>query len=206
MKAVGFDLGRTLVGDENIPLSWKSLYKEALTESLLRCNTDIDNNKIANGEAVLQKYNTRINYRELEVNADVIFTEMLVKWEMISDVNLAIVKETFFGYFQRNVKLYADTISTLKNLKKRGIKVGILTDVPYGMDKKLVLADVEKFEKYIDVVLTSVEVGYRKPNKQGFIQLSKELAVDINEIIYVGDEEKDMIGANRLGIYSVLIN
>lgn len=74
------------------------------------------------------------------------------------------------------------------------------------MDKKLVLADIEEFKKYIDVVLTSVEIGYRKPNKQGFIQLSKELAVDINEMIYVGDEEKDMIGANRLGIYSVLVN
>lgn len=43
-------------------------------------------------------------------------------------------------------------------------------------------------------------------NKQGFIQLSKELAVDSNEMIYVGDEEKDIIGANGLGICSILIN
>ena len=111
-----------------------------------------------------------------------------------------------FCYFKRNVKLYEDTTSTLKSLKERGIRIGILTDVPYGMDKNLVLDDIEKFREYVDIILTSVEVGYRKPNKHGFIQLSKELVVDLNELIYVGDEEKDIIGANSLGIYSVLIN
>jgi putative hydrolase of the HAD superfamily len=206
MKAVGFDLGRTLVGYENIPLSWKSLYKEALIDTLHRCNSNVDDNKIAMGEKILLKYNTRTNYREIEISSDVIFSEILAKWEMRTEVNLDIAKEAFFSYFQRNVKLYEDTISTLKTLKERGIKVGILTDVPYGMDKKLVLTDIEKFKEYVDIVLTSVEVGYRKPNKQGFIQLSKELGVGLNEMIYVGDEEKDIIGASNLGICSILIN
>lgn len=206
MKAIGFDLGRTLVGDENIPLSWKSLYKEALIDALLKCNVNVDDNKIAIGEEVLLKYNTRTNYREIEVSSDVIFSEILVRWELNTEIYLATVKEAFFSYFQRNVKLYEDTTSTLKSLKERGIKIGILTDVPYGMDKNLVLIDIDKFKEYVDIVLTSVEVGYRKPNKQGFIQLSKELVVDSNEMIYVGDEEKDIIGANSLGIYSVLIN
>ena len=206
MKAIGFDLGRTLVEYENIPLSWKSLYREALIDAINRCNSNIDDNKIAIGEEILLKYNTRENYREIEVSADVIFSEILVKWKLNKETNLAIVKETFFSYFQRNVKLYEDTISTLKILKEKGVKIGVLTDVPYGMDKKLVLFDIENFKEYVDIVLTSVEVGYRKPNPQGFIQLSKELAVDLNEIIYVGDEKKDIIGANSLGIYSILIN
>jgi putative hydrolase of the HAD superfamily len=34
MKAIGFDLGRTLVGYESVPLSWESLYK-ALRDVLL---------------------------------------------------------------------------------------------------------------------------------------------------------------------------
>ena len=205
MKAIGFDLGRTLVGDENIPLSWESLYKEALIDALLKCNVRVDDYRIAIGEEVLLKYNTRTNYREIEVSSDVIFSEILVKLELGTEI-LVTFKEAFFSYFKRNVKLYEDTTSTLKILKERGIKIGILTDVPYGMDKNLVLADIEEFKEYVDIVLTSVDVGYRKPNRQGFIQLSKELVVDSNEMIYVGDEEKDIIGANSLGIYSVLIN
>ncbi|MDP4179284.1 MAG: HAD hydrolase-like protein [Bacillota bacterium] len=200
--AVGFDLGRTLLGDENIPLSWKSLYKEALIDALHRCNSNIDDNKISIGEEILLKYNTRTNYREIEISSDVIFSEILVKWQMNKEENLAIVKEAFFSYFQRNVKLYEDTTSTLKILKERGIKIGILTDVPYGMDKKLVLADIEKFKEYIDIVLTSVEVGYRKPNRQGFIQLSKELAVDLNEVNEI-EEEMDMWTKEFLKYFSV---
>lgn len=95
---------------------------------------------------------------------------------------------------------------TLKDLKENGIKIGILTDVPYGMDKNFVLSDIERFKEYVDVILTSVEVGYRKPNKQGFIKLSNELDVNPNELTYVGDEQKDIIGANNIGIHSILIN
>lgn len=36
--------------------------------------------------------------------------------------------------------------------------------------------------------------------------LAEKMKVDISEIIFVGDEEKDMICANNAGAYSVLIN
>jgi len=206
MKAIGFDLGRTLIEYENVPLSWTKLYKEALTEVLVKCNSGVDDNKVAIGEEILSKYNTRINYREIEVSADTIFSEILVKWNLDTEVYLTTAKKAFFKFFQRKVKLYDDTISTLKTLKERGIKIGILTDVPYGMDKNYVLMDIDGFKEYIDVILTSVEAGHRKPNKQGFIALSNELGVTPNEMIYVGDEEKDIIGSNDLGIYSVLID
>lgn len=104
------------------------------------------------------------------------------------------------------MKLYEDTHLVLKKLKEKGIKVGILTDVPYGMDKKLVLSDIEKFKEYVDITLTSVEVGYRKPNKHGFIMLARELVVNPCEMIFVGDEQKDITGANNVGMYSVLID
>lgn len=206
MKAIGFDLGRTLVGDENIPLCWKSLYKEALINALYKCNGEVNDNKIIIDEEILLKYNTRTNYREIEVSSNVIFSEIVDRWELNTEVHLDILKKVFFSYFHQNVKLYEDTILTLKMLKERGIKIGILTDVPYGMDKDLVLVDIEGFKEHVDIILTSVEVGYRKPNKKGFIALSNELGVTPNEMLYVGDEQKDIIGANNLGIYSVLIN
>lgn len=99
IKAIGFDLGRTLVEDESVPLSWKSLYKDALSEALIKCNADISDNKIIIGEEILLKYNTRENYRELEVSSDLIFTEVLNKWGLCVEQNLNIIKETFFSLF-----------------------------------------------------------------------------------------------------------
>jgi len=36
--------------------------------------------------------------------------------------------------------------------------------------------------------------------------LAEKLEVQINEMIYIGNEEKDIIGANNAGIISILIN
>jgi len=206
MKAVGFDLGRTLVGSGGVPLSWKSHYKTALSDAIIKCGYNIDCNKLAIGDEILSKYNTRINYRETEASADIIFSEILNGWQLDVQQYIGILKESFFGYFQQQVKVYEDTVSTLKHLKGLGVKIGILTDVPYGMDKHYVLKDIKEFKEYVDVVLSSVDVGFRKPNNQGFINLSYNLGVNPKDMIYVGDEEKDIIGANNSGMYSVLIN
>jgi putative hydrolase of the HAD superfamily len=68
------------------------------------------------------------------------------------------------------------------------------------------LKDIDTISQYIDIVLTSVDVGFRKPNSAGFKMLLTAFNVQPFEMLYVGDEEIDVIGANRLDIVSVLIN
>lgn len=205
MKAIGFDLGHTLVFYEDVPLNWKCLYKEALSNTLLNCGCEETIDRIAVGEEILSKYNTRINYREIEVSSDVIFSEIIGRWKLSKEILLPVFKKNFFMFFQRNVLLFPEAISVLKTLKEMGIKTGILTDVPYGMDKEFVLSDVGPFKELIDVLLTSVDVGYRKPNVQGYIKLADKLGVKPEDMIYVGDEPKDILGANNIGMLSVLI-
>ncbi|MDP4147459.1 MAG: HAD family hydrolase [Bacillota bacterium] len=205
MKAIGFDLGKTLITYEGVPLNWESLYEKALEAVLVRCGLKIDKERIVVGKQILSKYNTRINYREYEVSANQIFEEILDAWDLNNNY-LSSSKAEFFSYFQQNSKLYEDTIATLQKLKELNIKIGILTDVPYGMDKNYVLKDIEQFKEYIDVVLTSVDVGYRKPHINGFTELSKCLGVSSSDMIFIGDEPKDIIGANKSEMFSVLIN
>lgn len=139
------------------------------------------------------------------MSSDVIFSEIIEKWNLSKEIPLSVFKRNFFGFFQRNVLLFSDTISSLQTLKKMSIKTGILTDVPYGMDKEFVLLDVEPFEELIDVLLTSVDVGYRKPNVQGYMKLACKFGVKPEDMIYVGDEPKDILGANNAGMVSVLV-
>lgn len=62
------------------------------------------------------------------------------------------------------------------------------------------------YDDTVDVVFTSVDIGFRKPNKAGFIRLLQAFDITPSQMIYIGDEEKDIVGANALGIVSVLIN
>ena len=107
----------------------------------------------------------------------------------------------------KNNKPFNDTEEVLQDIKNNNLKIGILTDVPYG-SINVVTDDINKIKNYkiIDVILSSVEVGYRKPNTTGYIMLAEKLGTKTNEMIYIGNEEKDIIGANDAGIISILIN
>ncbi|MDF2923557.1 MAG: hypothetical protein K0R57_2471 [Paenibacillaceae bacterium] len=205
MKAVGFDLGDTLIYYQNVPLSWKSLYKQALVKIAEELNVPYSNDLITRAENVLSFYNTRINPRDYEVTDTDIFISVLAEWGVNSH-SVDQVINIFFGFFQQQSKVYADTAIVFEELKRRNYKIGILTDVPYGMNKSLVLKDIEPIREYIDVLITSVDVGFRKPRPEGFKRLWKELGSESNQLVYVGNEQKDITGANHSGMRSILIN
>lgn len=155
--------------------------------------------------AILTKYNTRENPREIEVTSETIFKEILDAWKQ-SPNKLNIVRKSFYSFFQADAVCYDDTVDTLRYLRSAGVKIGALTDVAYGMDNSFSLQDIVTIQHYFELVLTSVDVGYRKPNATGFLALLKAFDSSPSQMIYVGDEHKDIMGANALGIVSVLIN
>ena len=74
------------------------------------------------------------------------------------------------------------------------------------MDKVYAVRVIAEIQGLLDIVLTSRDVGFRKPNKAGYIQLAEILSTVAGNCIFVGDEDKDIIGANNAGMISVLID
>lgn len=203
MKAIGFDVGHTLIKYNN-PLNWQGLYRSGLEYAAAAANITLSEDMILAAADVLLKYNTRVNYREWETTSDCIFNEILKRWGMQTD--LYTIKSEFYSFFKADAELYPETIDTMKKLKQYGIKIGVLTDVAYGMDNVFSLEDISVLSDFIDVAITSVDVGYRKPNSAGYLKLLDSLGIYPNDMIFIGDEEKDIIGAKKLGIVSALIN
>jgi putative hydrolase of the HAD superfamily len=154
--------------------------------------------------SILTKYNTRINPRENEINSNQIFSEIMEILE-INKLEKDILEDNFFDYYLQNNRLFDDTLEVLEEIKKCNFKIGILSDVPYG-SVKVIEEDINKLGKKIDAIVSSVEIGYRKPNITGYIKLAEKLGIQTNEMIYIGNEKKDIIGANNARIISVLIN
>lgn len=206
MKAIGFDLGKTLIDYKDIPLSWQPLYRKALSDVAMICGCSITDNFLNKGELVLLKYNTRINPRIIEVTSETIIREILTCWGVPAENYLKMAETAFFSHFRKKLVVFNDTIRILKSLKDKNIKIGILTDVPYGMSNEFLNMDLAPIAEYIDVVLSSVDVGFRKPYEKGFVDLAIKLDIDLADMVFVGDEEKDIIGANSVGMFSVLID
>ena len=204
IKAIGFDIGGTLV-NYNKPLNWSASYYDAIKYMCEENNLEFNENRFNLAKEVLEKYNTRVNPREKEVTSDIIFGEIFEKWnEPKSKIYES--KKAFYTFFQRETNLYEDAKKLLEYCYENHILCAVYTDVAYGMDDEFSLKDIEEFKKYINLKLTSENVGYRKPNKKCFEIMLEKFNCKPQEIFYVGDEEKDIIGPKTVGMTSILIN
>ena len=156
IKAIGFDVGHTLIKYNN-PLNWQGLYRSGLEHAAATADITLSEDMIFAAIDVLLKYNTRVNYREWETTSDCIFNEILKKWGLQTD--LYTIKSGFYSFFKADAEPYPETIDTMEKLKQNGIKIGILTDVAYGMDNVFSLEDISTLSDFIDIAITSVNKG-----------------------------------------------
>lgn len=204
IKAVVFDIGQTLV-EYKMPLNWSELYRPAFERVAEACGYTFSDKQFQFAGQVLTKYNTRINPREKEVSSDQIFGE-IVSGMGIPAQDIEKVKSHFYSYFRRDAYVYAEAEKTLKGLSEKGILLGTLSDVAYGMDNVYALEDISAIIKYIDYPCTSNDIGYRKPRGEGLQFLAGKMKINVREMAFVGDEEKDIMCALNAGAYSILIN
>ena len=204
IKAIGFDIGGTLV-NYNKPLNWSASYKDAIKFMCEQNNIEYSEERFELAKKVLEKYNTRLNPREIEVTSETLFGEIFDDWNENRE-KLYEAKKTFYLFFQREANIYDDAKELLEFCKKNNIKCAVYTDVAYGMDDEFSLNDVKDFEEYIDLKLTSRNVGFRKPNKKGFEIMLQKFDCKPNEIFFIGDEEKDIKGAKSVNMGAILIN
>ena len=204
IKAVVFDIGQTLTYYP-FPLNWSKLYRpafETVSKNLGIAISDEEYDHIGN---VLSRYNTRINPREIEVSSDVIFGEILESTKidrfLINDI-----KREFYSFFRTDVEVYPEAEDVLKELKRKNILTATLSDVPYGMDNEYALGDLGKLIEYIDLPYTSNDIGFRKPLGIGLIRIAEEFHIDPSELVFVGDEQKDIECAHNAGTKGILIN
>ena len=204
IKAIVFDIGQTL-SFYPISLNWSKLYRPAFEAVSNKLGFDISEEEYSHIGNVLTKYNARINPRDVEVSSDEVFGEILegtnIKKELINDI-----KREFYSFFRTEVKVYPEADSILKELKRKNILLATLSDVPYGMDNEYALGDLGELVKYIDLPYTSNDIGYRKPLGIGIIKIAEEFHINPSELVFVGDEIKDIECAHNAGAKGILIN
>jgi len=93
----------------------------------------------------------------------------------------------------------------LKTLKSR-YKMGIISNTISARAKEVWDALKELgLDGYFDLVLTSVDVGYEKPDLRIFREALSHFSVSPQEAVMIGDRIKtDILGANRVGMKTIL--
>jgi putative hydrolase of the HAD superfamily len=95
---------------------------------------------------------------------------------------------------------------TLRELKTRGYRIGLISNTGRtpGYALRDILAALD-LAPSIDVMVFSNEHGHCKPQPSIFEELRRGLAVDFDEIVFIGDNPYvDVHGAQRAGMQGVL--
>lgn len=204
MKVIVFDLGGTLMQYVEMPYSWVDFYYDGFEAINGKYGFKISEAAIEKSVEILKEFNPRISHREIEYPARFIFEKALAHWQI--DIPIESCIETFWSGLKLTAEIFSDTIPVLNILKEKGYIIATLTDLPNGMPDEVFQRDIRQITEYFDCYVSSAVAGYRKPDCKGLQMIADKYSVPINELVFVGDEEKDRQTAVRAGCEFVHID
>ena len=103
-------------------------------------------------------------------------------------------------------KAYDDAKQTLKNLKKMGYSLIIISNVSSRRNLETYM-EKAGLNGYFDALFASGSMGVEKPNPQIFYRAAKEMNVPCQAMVHIGDSyEIDYLGAENAGMMGILID
>lgn len=104
---------------------------------------------------------------------------------------------TYMAMFA-DISPFPEVEHTLRFLRDRGIKIGIISDFP--IRPKLSYLGLDE---YWDMAISADEIGALKPDPYPFIKAAEILEAEPSEILYIGNNYKyDIIGSKGAGFLS----
>lgn len=105
-----------------------------------------------------------------------------------------------------NIDFYDDVLDVFHDLRKLGIRLGIITD---GY-KETQLKKIEALglDELVDKIIVTDELGreYWKPHPKSYQMMKEHFNVKYSEMIYIGDNVlKDFVSPEKLGMESIQI-
>lgn len=122
--------------------------------------------------------------------------------EITKELALKIVNR--LRQLDRKLVLFNDVIPAMSMLKERGLFLGLISNLNYSLDS---FCDELGLTPYLDLTLTSSEIGSEKPQPPIFLAALKCAGASPSEAIHVGDQyQSDVRGAQGVGINPLLLD
>ncbi len=140
--------------------------------------------------SVQKKYNISNNFSEYKKYIGLPFTKILTKLKINSKLHESI-KNHYSEISSENIcliKLNPYVKDVLDWLRKNSISTGIVT----SKDKVRTYELVEYFQLNIETIVTPESTKLGKPASEPILYAARELNVQLNQLVFIGDMDSDM--------------
>lgn len=203
-KLISFDAGGTLF--RPYP-SVGAIYKEVAAEYGCHAEEDAIEQRFKELWAhkdSMHSHDSHLNEKVEKLWWKHLVSEVFSVFDPIDDFDefFDVLYERFAG--PSSWRLFPETIEVLDTLKKRDMKLCIISN----WDSRLLkLCEGLGIHQYFDFILISAVFGTSKPNAPIFEEACRRGSVAPHEVIHIGDSlEDDVHGASKSGIAPVLID
>ena len=132
-------------------------------------------------------------------------SELITMWHWVDSPgaeSLARHYDEKFGFF--NV-IFDDAVPLLTELRKRGIKTGVITNGPSVLQHTKM--ENSGLMPYMDILVVSGDLEFAKPQPEIFEYTAAKLGLKTDDCIYVGDHPvNDIQGALSAGMHALRMN
>lgn len=132
------------------------------------------------------------------VTKDVVYNKLVEEFSIQTPSSEELYNH-FIEEFHYYVVPFPNAEKILVRLRNHGIKTGIITNGGHLIQTRKIKQI--GFQKLVDVILTSEEMGTEKPDSEIFLHAVKKLNVAPENCLFVGDHPvNDVAGAKRAGM------
>jgi putative hydrolase of the HAD superfamily len=105
-----------------------------------------------------------------------------------------------------NVAFFEGVPETLCALKEQGFLLGIVTDTANSISSKLNWFERGGFGHVWDSIISSMDVGTRKPDAKIYHAALQQLGLTADRVVFIGHRAAELAGAREVGMQTVAFN
>jgi putative hydrolase of the HAD superfamily len=212
VRAVTFDLWQTLMLDSKAQAAKRgALRAERIHEALARAGLPIGLQTVEHAvNGIWQVWQTTYWGRDVDPGFEAQIAWLVNQLGLPAE-NTELVGGLRAGYvepiFELPPRIDDEALPTLSQLRAVGAPIGLICNTSvtpaFALRK---LFDAWGLNELLSVQLFSDELGIRKPDPEIFAEAARQLGVEVESLLHVGDSpEIDVRGANDAGAQGLLI-
>lgn len=193
-KLIFFDIGGTLIGSTDLFHFIASKYDGTNIEQIRNL--------------IVNKYENLYGDKNEEHFLSVKEILRLILKELSEEKGLEDLSEFAHDYYEqfysKKAYLYDDVIYSLVELKKRGIRLIVLSD----SDSDILIDELKRLNiyKYFDGFIISGDIKAYKPSEKMINKALEYCCTDTKDTYMVGNSDMDILSAEKMEAKSVIIN